>query len=169
MDFDQTWYILSPWESLELYWFSRSKVKVTGSNFYRGFQTLIKTKYVPSLVKIHWRMLILECSQGWYVVNIWPLDFWPWKSIGFQTLLRTLYVPSLVKIHWRMLILECSQGCYAVKISPGDFQGQKSRGQMFTTYHPWEHSRINILQWILTKLGTYLVFMRVWNPIFSRW
>jgi hypothetical protein len=77
-----------------------------------GCQTLLRTKYVPSLVKIHWRMLILECSQGWYVVKIWPLDLWPWKSISFQTLLRTMYVPSLVKIHWRMLILECSQGCY---------------------------------------------------------
>jgi hypothetical protein len=79
-----------------------------------GFQTLLRTKYVPSLVKIHWRMLILECSQGWYAVKIWPgdLDRWPWKSIEFQILLRTKYVPSLVKIHWRMLILECSQGCY---------------------------------------------------------
>jgi hypothetical protein len=28
-----------------------------------------------------------------------------------------------------------------------------------------EHSRINILQWILTRLGTYLVLRRVWNPI----
>ena len=26
------------------------------------FQILLRTKYVPSLVKIHWRMLILECS-----------------------------------------------------------------------------------------------------------
>jgi hypothetical protein len=26
-------------------------------------------------------------------------------------------------------------------------------------------SRINILQWILTKLGTYLVLKRIWNPI----
>jgi hypothetical protein len=79
-----------------------------------GFQTLLRTKYVPSLVKIHWRMLILEYSQGCYVVKIWPgdLDLWPWKSIGFQILLRTKYVPSLVKIHWRMLILECSQGCF---------------------------------------------------------
>ena len=31
--------------------------------------------------------------------------------------------------------------------------------------HPCEYSRINILQWILTKLGTYLVLRRVWNPI----
>jgi hypothetical protein len=87
-----------------------------------GFQTLLRTKYVPSLVKIHWRILILECSQGCYAVKIWPsdLDLWPWKSIGFQILLRTMYVPSLVKIHWRMLILECSQGCYAVNIWPGD-------------------------------------------------
>ena len=69
------------------------------------FQILLRTMYVPSLVKIHWKMLILECSQGWYAVTIWPLDLWPWKSIGFQTLLRTKYVPSLVKIHWMMLIL----------------------------------------------------------------
>ena len=76
------------------------------------FQILLRSKYVPSLVKIHWRMLTLECSQGCYAVTIWLLDLWPWKSIGFQTLIRTMYVPSLVKIHWRMLILECSQGCY---------------------------------------------------------
>jgi hypothetical protein len=31
--------------------------------------------------------------------------------------------------------------------------------------HPCEHSRINIFQWILTKLGTYLVIQRIWNPI----
>ena len=85
-----------------------------------GFQILVRTKYVPSLVKIHWRMLILERSQGCHAVKIWPLDLWPWKSIGFQTLLRTMYVQSLVKIHWRMLILEYSQGCYVVKIWPGD-------------------------------------------------
>jgi hypothetical protein len=87
-----------------------------------GFQILLRTKYVPSLVKIHWRMLILECSQGCYAVQIWPSDFdlWPWKSIGFQTLIRTKYVRSLVKIHWKMLILECSQGCYVVKIWPSD-------------------------------------------------
>ena len=29
--------------------------------------------------------------------------------------------------------------------------------------HPCDHSRINILQWILTNLGTYLVLRRVWN------
>ena len=91
-----------------------------------GFQILLRSKYVPSLVKIHWRMLILECSQGCYTVKNLPsdLDRWPWKSIGFQTLLRTKYVPSLFKIHWRMLILECSQGCYAVKIWPGDLDNQ---------------------------------------------
>jgi hypothetical protein len=31
--------------------------------------------------------------------------------------------------------------------------------------HPCEHSRINVLQWILTKLGTYLVLKRILNPI----
>ena len=32
-------------------------------------------------------------------------------------------------------------------------------------HNPCEHSRINILQWILTKLSTYLVLTRVWIPI----
>jgi hypothetical protein len=67
-----------------------------------GFQTLPRTKYVPSLVKIHWRMLILVFTRMLCGKN---LTRWPWKSIGFQTLLRTKCVPSLVKIHWRMLIL----------------------------------------------------------------
>jgi hypothetical protein len=31
-----------------------------------GFQTLLRTMYVPSLVKIHGSMLILEWSQGCY-------------------------------------------------------------------------------------------------------
>ena len=31
-----------------------------------GFQIFLRTKHVPSLVKIRWRMLILECSQGCY-------------------------------------------------------------------------------------------------------
>ena len=56
-----------------------------------GFQTLVRTKYVPSSVKIHWRMLLLECSQGCYTVKnlSCDLDLWPWKSIVFQNLLRT--------------------------------------------------------------------------------
>jgi hypothetical protein len=93
---------------------------------------LLRTKYVPNLVKIHRRILILECSQGCCAVKIWPLDLWPWKSLGFN---------------------------------PIDFQGQRSRGQIFTAEHPCEHPRINILQWILTNLGTYLVLRRVWNHI----
>ena len=89
-----------------------------------GFQILLRSKYVPGLVKIHWRMLILGCSQGCYAVKIWLLDLWPWKSIGSQILLSTMHVPILVKIHWRMLILECSQGCCAVKIWPCDLENQ---------------------------------------------
>jgi hypothetical protein len=155
MDFDQTWYILSPYESLEPYWFSRSKVKVTGSNFYRMTSLC--------LVKIHWRMLILECSQGCYTVKKLPsdLDLWPWKSIGFQILLRTTYVPCLVKIHWRMLIL------FSLRLiipSPTKLQGDIVTLPS-VRHNPCEHSRINILQWILTKLGTYLVLKRIWNPI----
>jgi hypothetical protein len=80
----------------------------------------------------------------------------------------------LVKIHWRMLILECSQGCYMVIIWPCDLDST-------LTWYPfmpkwpelpskWKRpigqwDNINILQWILTKLGTYLVLTRIWNPI----
>ena len=43
-----------------------------------------------------------------------------------------------------------------------------AKGYSNATVHPshtCEHSRINILQWILTKLGTYLVLKRIWNLI----
>jgi hypothetical protein len=149
-----------------------------------GFQILLRTKYVPNLVKIHWRMLILECSQEnlepyWFSrskVNVTRSNFYHnilvntlestsfngfWPSLvhgesgtllifkvkgqgvkylphnilvntlestsfnGFwPNLVRTMYVPSLVKIHWRILILECSQGCYVVKIWPGNLENQ---------------------------------------------
>jgi hypothetical protein len=48
-------------------------------NLVHKFQTPLMTKYVPSLVKTHWRMLILECSKGCYAVTICPcdLDLWP--------------------------------------------------------------------------------------------
>jgi hypothetical protein len=91
-----------------------------------GFQILLRSKYAPRLVKIHWRMLILECSQGCYAVKIWPgdIDLWPWKLIGFQVNL----LPCNILVN----------------------------------------TRINILQWILTNLDTYLVLRRVWDSWFSR-
>ena len=39
------------------------------------------------------------------------------------------------------------------------------RKQFFVICLLNEHSKINILQWILTKLGTYLVLKRIWNSI----
>jgi hypothetical protein len=47
-----------------------------------GFQILLTTKYVPSLVKIHWRMLILECSQGCYTVKNLPSVIFKVKGQG---------------------------------------------------------------------------------------
>jgi hypothetical protein len=131
-----------------------------------------RTKHVPSLVKIHWRILILDSSQGCYAVKIWPgdLDLWPWKSIAFQTLLRTKHVPSLVKIHWRMLILECSQGCYAVKIWPLDHWPWKSivfRTLLRTMYVPSLvkiHWRMLILE---CSQGFYAV--KIWPGEVDLW
>ena len=45
-----------------------------------------------------------------------------------------------------------------------------AKGYSNATIRPSFHNilvntRINILQWILTKLGTYLVLKRIWNPI----
>jgi hypothetical protein len=98
-----------------------------------------RTKYVPSLVKIHRRMLILECSQGWYAVNNWSGDLDLWHMT--------------LKINYP-LANEVAMGYSNATIL-----------QSVCPYHPCEHSRIDILQWILTKLGTYLVLKRIWNPI----
>jgi hypothetical protein len=82
-----------------------------------GFQSLLRTKYVPSLVKIHWKMFV-DSRVFTRMLRHKNLTQWPWpltydlENQVFQILLRTRYVPSLVKMHRRMLILECSQGCY---------------------------------------------------------
>ena len=89
-----------------------------------GFQTLLRTKYVPSLVKIHWRMLILVFTRMLHCQNLtqwhWPLTLKINRVPDSPKDYKCKYVPSLVKIHWRMLILECSQGCYAVNIWSSD-------------------------------------------------
>jgi hypothetical protein len=114
-------------------------------------------------------MLILECSQGCYAVIFFTR--WPWKSIGFQILLRTKYVPSLVKIHWRMLILECSIladpkiSLTALFVIPSPTKLRRDIVTLPSFHNILVNTRINILQWILTKLGTYLVLKRIWNPI----
>jgi hypothetical protein len=113
-----------------------------------GFQTLLRTKYVPSLVKIHWRMLILECSQGCYMVTKLPsdIDRWPMtlKINRVPDSPNDYVCTKFGKIHWRMLILECSQGCYVVKIWPGDID-----------LWPWKSIRFQIL--LRTKYGPSLV------------
>jgi hypothetical protein len=110
-----------------------------------GFQTFLTTKYVPSLVKIHWRMLILVLTRMLCGKN---LTRWPWpltlKINRVPDSLRTKYVLSLVKIHWRMLILVFTR---------------MLRGKNLTRWH-WP-----LTYDLLTKLGTYLVVRRVWNPI----
>ena len=47
-----------------------------------GFQILLRTKYVPSLVKIHWRMLILECSQGLWTRTDGSITISPRNFVG---------------------------------------------------------------------------------------
>ena len=64
-----------------------------------GFQILLRTKYVPSLVKIHWRMLILKCSQGCYgrmdgSVTISLRNFVCEGII----MLRTQYIPTTIQL-----------------------------------------------------------------------
>jgi hypothetical protein len=59
-----------------------------------GFQTLLRTKYVPSLIKVHWRMLILECSQGCYAVNIWPTTHYLFHCLRY-TAQRQMYINSI--------------------------------------------------------------------------
>jgi hypothetical protein len=106
-------------------------------------------------------------------LTLWP---WPWKSIGFQILLRAhnyfiLYenfsnICMLAYYHMKNCIRYWydSLVCFIFIPSP-----TKLRGDIVTLpsvrHNPCKHSRINILQWILTKLGTYLVLKRIWNPI----
>jgi hypothetical protein len=58
MDFHQTWYILS-----------HAKRGITPYLKSIGFQIPLRNKYVPILVKIHWSMLMLDCSQGCYTIK----------------------------------------------------------------------------------------------------
>jgi hypothetical protein len=95
-----------------------------------GFQILIRSKYVSSLVKIHWRMLILGCSQGCYAVEIWPgdIDLWPFtlkinkvpdspkdyvcttfgqnplKDVDSREFTRMLRGNNLTRWHWPMTL-----------------------------------------------------------------
>ena len=62
--------------------------------------------------------------------------------------------------------------CHTMKLTNYPLANEVAKGYSNASFrppvrlsHPCEHSRINILQWILTKLGTYLVLTRVWNPI----
>ena len=114
MDFDQTWYILSPYESGTLLIF---KVKGQGH----------RVKFLLHSILVNTRIKILQ---------------WILTKLGTYIVLRRVW-------------------------NPIDFQGQRSMspGQICSVQHPCEHSRINILQWILTKLGTYLDLKRIWNPI----
>jgi hypothetical protein len=107
-----------------------------------GF-TLLRTKYVPSLVKIHWRMLILVFTRMLHSKN---LTRWPWSWSRSLTIFQVFlwnfsfsqFIPSmqtrhvLIKDHpidfqdqdqghrvkFLLDVDSCSQGCYRVKIRP---------------------------------------------------
>ena len=70
----------------------------------------------------------------------------------------------MLGLHLKMYNVPQSRKFHFIIPSP-----TKLRGDIVTLpsvrQNPCEHSRINILQWILTKLGTYLVLKRIWNPI----
>jgi hypothetical protein len=66
-----------------------------------GFQILLRTKYVPSLVKIHWRMLILECSQGCYMAYLYSNELLIEKILWRQRkVIYKLYNVSVDDIIW---------------------------------------------------------------------
>jgi hypothetical protein len=71
--------IILPQQLLYMYYITPTSLIIPSPTKLRGDIVTLPSKYVPSLVKIHWRMLILECSQGCYAVKIWPcdLDLWP--------------------------------------------------------------------------------------------
>jgi hypothetical protein len=111
--------------------------------------------YYPSPTKLRRNIVTLPsvrpshpCEHSRFNILQWIL------TILGTYLVRTKYVPSVVKIHWRMLILVFTRMLH---------------GKIFTQW-PWPltlKSIINILQWILTKLGTYIVLMSLQPYWFS--
>jgi hypothetical protein len=78
---------LSPWKSI-------------------GFQILLRIKYVPSLVKIHWRVLILECSQECYACNVFLAIHTLVYVISF-VLCHHLYLDVCVCVHKYWIYQNC--------------------------------------------------------------
>ena len=84
-------------------------------------------------------------------------DFSTKKTSKVNTILK------VVIFKHSAILFRCSMICrwpepWNCKTNPIDFQGQRSMSQakIFTAYHLCEHYWINILQWILTRLGTYI-------------
>ena len=79
-------------------------------------------------------------------------------SVSQQKLFNYEYKIAIIGIIWACKVfLDCFY----------PLANEVARGYSNATvrHNPCEHSRINILQWILTKLGTYLVLRRIWKPI----
>jgi hypothetical protein len=195
MDFDQTWYIVlrRVWNPID---FQGQGVKFLPHNILVNqwpWPLTLKInrvsdspKYVPSLIKIHWRMLIRVSTRMLCGKNLTP-----WPSLGESGTLLIFKVKGqchLVKFlphnilvntlestsfngFWPNLVhspyiegcwFECPQGCYAVKIWPLDLWPWKSIGFQIllrTKYVPTlynQHSSMDF--W-------YIVLRRVWNPI----
>jgi hypothetical protein len=91
---------------------------------------------------------------------LWKTLVWPHHSW------RGSFVPL------KLMLCICMFGVWMLSISVIIIPSPTKLGRDIVTLpsvrlwqHPCEHSRINILQWILTKLGTYLVLKRIWNSI----
>ena len=68
--------------------------------------------------------------------------------------------------HYYSLANEVAKGYSNATVRPSFLPSVRpSIRPSVTSLYPCEHSKINILQWILTTLGTYLVLERIWNPI----
>jgi hypothetical protein len=104
------------------------------------FQILLRSKYVPSLVKIHWRMLILVFTRMLRSKN---LTRWLW--------------PMTLKIN---RVPDSPKDYVCTKFGQNPLKDLDSR--VFTRMLCGKH--LTLWLW-LTKLGTYLILTRVWNPI----
>ena len=77
-----------------------------------------------------------------------------------------MYIPPARSVGHEVLPMSVCLSWFCFPFYP--LANEVAKGYSNTTVrpsHPCEHSRINTLQWILTKLGTYLVLKRIWNPI----
>jgi hypothetical protein len=110
-----------------------------------------------SLYLVHTLIIVGTCQSNicLLILSSYSLLHWLLKfTSSFCDMVSFFIIPSPMKLRRDIVTLPFVLPSFLPSFRPS-----------VRPSHPCEHSRINILQWILIKLGTYLVLKRIWNPI----